>query len=178
MRAHNEMLRLLPAEGPVSEFADRMMLFGQFIGSWDLEIAAYEPDGTRLEYTGEWHFGWVLDGRGIQDVLIVSPLSMHDKDVPQVGKGSTLRVYDPHLDAWWISWMGPRDREFSMLLAYDEGDRIILEGQWALAHPQKKWQWVFFDITSEAFRWECRFFDDPNDDGRVVQEMRAQRRAE
>jgi hypothetical protein len=172
----NEMLRLLSAEGPASEFADKMMLFGQFVGSWDLEILGHAPDGTRSQYTGEWHFAWVLDGRGIQDVLIVTPVSTAENDAAQGGKGSTLRVYDPHLDAWWISWMGPRDREFSTLLGRSEGDRIVLEGQWALGQPAKTWRWIFFGITPETFRWECRSFDDGADEGSVVQEIRARRR--
>jgi hypothetical protein len=172
----NEMLRLLPADGPVPELADKMMLFGQFVGSWDLEVFEYQRDGTRLEHTGEWHFGWVLDGHGIQDVLIVTPLSTSEDDVPQGGKGSTLRVYDPQLDAWWITWMGPRDREFSTLLAREEHERLVLDGQWTLGHPERRWQWIFFDITPQTFRWESRSFEEGNDQGRVIQEMRARRR--
>jgi hypothetical protein len=174
--AVNEMLRLLPADGPRAEFADKMMLFGQFVGSWDLDVFGYRRDGTRLHYAGEWHFGWVLDGHGIQDVLIVSRGSTDEQDVPQGGKGSTLRVYDPQLDAWWISWMGPLDREFSTLLAREEHDRILLEGQWALGHPDKRWQWVFSDINPRSFRWECLFLDQTNDRARVTEEIHARRR--
>jgi hypothetical protein len=49
------------------------MLFGQFVGSWDLDMFAYQPDGTARSFTGEWRFGWVFEGRAIQDVLVVRP---------------------------------------------------------------------------------------------------------
>jgi hypothetical protein len=172
----NQMLRQLPAEGPAPEVADKMMLFGQFVGSWDLEVYGYPPDGGRLEYTGEWHFAWVLDGRGIQDVLVVTPLSTEGDVAPRGGKGSTLRVYDPELDAWWTSWMSPLDREFSTLLARAEGDRIVLDGQWTLGQPDREWQWIFFDIATDSFRWKCQFHNGERGSVRVVEEMWARRR--
>ena len=171
MNTDVDMLRLLAAEGPAPDLAEKMMLFGQFIGSWDLDLVAY-PGENGSRYAGEWHFGWVLDGHGIQDVLIVRPVAAPRDTSPQGGKGSTLRVYDPDLDAWWICWMGPEDREFSTLLARDEGDRIVLEGQWTLGRSHRRWRWAFFNIEPSRFRWECR--DDT--DGRVVQEISARRR--
>lgn len=175
MNSVNEMLRLLAAEGPVDEHPEKMMLFGQFVGSWVLDVFGYPADGSRLEYAGEWHFGWILDGGGIQDVLIVRPISTAS-DAPEGGKGSTMRVYDPQLDAWWITWMGPVDREFSALLARDEGERIVVEGQWTLGHPQRQWQWVFSDIEPESFRWQGRVLDADGGEGRLVEEMYARRR--
>jgi hypothetical protein len=120
-----DMLRLLGAEGPAPEMAEKMMLFGQFIGSWDLDLVAYPPGEDGSRYAGEWHFGCVLDGHGIQDVLIAWPVAAPRGNSLQGGKGSTLRVYDPGLDAWWICWMGPDDREFSTLLARSVGVRSM-----------------------------------------------------
>jgi len=49
------------------------------------------------EARGEIHAGWVLQGRAIQDVWIF----------PGAFYGTTLRVYDPGLDAWHILWSDP-----------------------------------------------------------------------
>ena len=176
MNGGSEMLRALSADGPVPELSDKVMLFGQFVGSWDLEMVGYPPDGTRVEFTGEWHFGWVLDGRGVQDVLDVRPRSAPRGDGPRGGKGSTLRVYDPAMDAWWVSWMGPLDREFSTFVAREVDDRIVLEGQWTLGHPGRRLRWTFFDVRPDTFRWESRLFDRGDSDGRLVEEMHARRR--
>jgi hypothetical protein len=171
----NEMLRLLSADGPLPELRDKMMLFGQFVGSWDLDVFGYSRDGTRQDFIGEWHFGWVLEGRGIQDVLIVRPLASSTGGGSQGGIGSTLRVYDSEMDAWWISWMSPVDREFSTLFARHTGDRIVLDGQWSLGQTGRRWQWIFSDISRDSFHWECRTYDDGDPKGRVVEEMYARR---
>jgi hypothetical protein len=39
------------------------MLFGQFVGAWDVDVTNITLDGTRKELKREWHFGWVLEGR-------------------------------------------------------------------------------------------------------------------
>lgn len=53
---------------PHREFTEELRLFGQFVGSWDVEVINYLPDGTRHVMPAEGHFGWVLEGRAIQDV--------------------------------------------------------------------------------------------------------------
>lgn len=63
-------IRGLNANGPAHEYADKMMLFGQFVGDWEFDLVSIRPDGTRLKGSGEWHFGWALQGRAIQDVWI------------------------------------------------------------------------------------------------------------
>ena len=57
----------------------------------------YLDDGTPHRGLGEIHFGWVLEGRAIQDVWIL----------PGVFYGKTLRIYDPGIDAWHILWSDP-----------------------------------------------------------------------
>ena len=119
-----------------------------------------------------------LEGRGVQDVLIVRPLAASSAQ-QQGGRGSRLRVYDSQMDAWWICWMGPVDHEFSTLFARQVGDRIVLDGQWSIGQPGRRWQWIFSDIRRESFHWESRAYDDDvGGDGRLVEEMRARRRVE
>ncbi len=60
----------LGADGPGPEMREKLMLFGQFVGDWDIVEARYpQPDGTEIKRRGEIHSGWILDGRAIQDVV-------------------------------------------------------------------------------------------------------------
>lgn len=58
MKPGSSMLRLLPADGPHPDLRNRMRLFGQFVGSWDLDVFGYPRDGARQDLIGEWHFAW------------------------------------------------------------------------------------------------------------------------
>jgi hypothetical protein len=47
-------------------------LYGWLIGSWELEVLHYKAvDVSSLGIKGEVHFGWVLEGRAVQDVWIM-----------------------------------------------------------------------------------------------------------
>ena len=59
----------LLTNGPAADRAAQLMLYGQFIGSWDGTVVVHEPGGRR-ESSCEVHFGWVLAGRAVQDVWI------------------------------------------------------------------------------------------------------------
>ena len=61
-------LDALGADGPSADRTGKMDLYGWLIGSWDLDIVRYLPDGATRRRKGEWHFGWALEGRAIQDV--------------------------------------------------------------------------------------------------------------
>ena len=42
-----------------------MMLFGQFVGDWECDVVLIQPEGSKINGSCEWHFGWVLQGRAI-----------------------------------------------------------------------------------------------------------------
>jgi hypothetical protein len=173
---HNTMLSLLSAHGPHPDHRDKLMLFGQFVGSWDLDMLGYQADGTIRHFTGQWHFGWVLEGRAIQDVLIAKPTDDQETaEGPQGGIGSTLRVYDPRMDAWWVAYAGPVDREFATLLARQVDDRIVLEGQWSLGGDGRRFRWSFSDIANDRFHWQDHHSSDGGQTWRLVEEMHARR---
>jgi hypothetical protein len=65
-----DVFGLIAASGPFEEYSEKLMLYGQFVGSWDIDATWYAHDGTRRTGRGEWHFNWILGGRGIQDVLL------------------------------------------------------------------------------------------------------------
>jgi hypothetical protein len=60
------LIEALHDTGPAGKHADKLMLFGQFVGSWNLD---WTGNGTGTDdrrpatMTGELHFGWVLGGR-------------------------------------------------------------------------------------------------------------------
>ena len=58
------------SEGPSADRAKDMDLYGWLIGSWEMDSVHYLDDGTIQKWDGECHFGWVLEGRAIQDVWI------------------------------------------------------------------------------------------------------------
>ena len=39
-------LDALHAEGPAADRADKMALYGRFVGSWDLDVTEFRDDGT------------------------------------------------------------------------------------------------------------------------------------
>jgi hypothetical protein len=168
---HDAMLRLLAADGPHPEYADELMVFGRLVGSWDLDMTAFHPDGSSRRFVGEWHFGWALQGRAVQDVLITRSL---DGDV--MGFGSTIRSLDPQRGVWWVVWQDPLAGEFGVLLARADGDRIVLDGQWTIADDGRRFRWTFSRITADSFQWEGHTSEDGGKTWRLVEEMEARRR--
>src|SRR5262245_2429956 len=98
---------VLHTDRPAPDRADKMSLYGRFIGPWETDVVAYEENGTAHRGRGEIHFGWVLEGRAIQDVWMIPRRAERRPGIPEMPVagnwyGTTLRVYDPGLDAWHI----------------------------------------------------------------------------
>lgn len=146
------MIELLEAWGPDEEHAEALMLFGRFVGSWDIEATYWDHDGNvTAERRGEWHFGWVLQGRAIQDVLIGPPLEEQRRTgTPAREYGSSFRMYDPRTDTWRVTWFAPVSGTIVDLTARAVGDQIVLEG---VEPDGMRDRWVFSDITPDAFTW-------------------------
>ena len=67
------VIKGLMANGPDVSLKEKLMLFGQFVGDWDIVEARYmQADGTGVKMKGEVHFGWILGGTAIQDVWMGS----------------------------------------------------------------------------------------------------------
>jgi len=159
---------LVGAVGPAPEHAEKLMLYGQFVGSWDIECTWYEREGSARTASGEWHFGWILGGRGVQDVLFPSGAS-HDR------YGTTIRGYDTASDTWHICWMQPWGREFVHLVGRAVGDRIVQEVEGP--GPGRLERWSFNQITPRTFIWLGEVSCDGGLSWFVEQEMRARRRS-
>jgi len=156
------VLDLLAADGPYEEYADHLMLYGQFVGSWGIHSTNFQADGTRTEWQGEWHFAWVLGGRGVQDVLL-------EIDAPAHEYGTTLRCYDEAHDVWHVSFMAPGAKEFVHLVGRKSGEQIIQEITGP--DPHRFERWIFSDITPRAFTWRDEVSLDEGKTWALEQEM-------
>ena len=162
----NPIGTLLPATGPDPKLADALMLYGRFVGSWSVESTWYDADGDRRTANGEWHFAWILGGRGVQDVLFAGG-SSPDR------YGTTLRCYDAGLDAWHVTWMCPAGGEFANLIGRARGDDIVQEGPGArLGHVLR---WSFTEIGSDSFVWLGEISEDDGGTWFIEQRMTATR---
>ena len=151
----------LHADGPGPDRAARMMLYGQFIGSWEGSLVHSAPEGGRRETTAEVHFGWVLGGRAVQDVWIAPARRGRRPDERLLMHGSTFRIYDPQNDCWHITWLDPVRQRRDVMVGRQVGDDIVQEFQ---ADDGRRVQWMFTEITPFSFRWTNR---DSTDDGRT-----------
>jgi hypothetical protein len=169
------MIAALAADGPFPDYAEELQLFGRLVGSWDIEDTHFNRDGTPRDVrVGEWHFGWVLEGRAIQDVLVRPPLSERSS-APRTDfweYGTTLRVYDPSSDTWRVTWFAPARGGELRLVARADGDDIVLDG---VERDPIAFRWVFSEITPDQFLWRGSGSDDDGATWLVLQEMRARR---
>ena len=145
--------RALLADGPAADRAAKMMLYGQFVGSWDGTVVVHNPDGTRREASSEVHFGWVLAGRAVQDVWIAP--ARHGRQATDQDRmhGTTLRVYDPHNDVWHITWIDPVKQAFNRMTGRKVGENIVQEYR---NDQGVRCQWLFTEITAASFHWISR----------------------
>src|SRR6476619_5251053 len=167
------MAAVLHASGPAEQHAEALMTFGQFVGSWSLDVIYYNHDGTiRWRTPGEWHFGWVLEGRAIEDVWMVPPRSQRDQGTQPAGEyGATLRFYDPKLGAWRSTWHGPVNGYVLPFIARAVGEEIVLER----TENDEITRWIFSRIEAGSFHWRAVSSTDGGTTWRLDQEMFATR---
>jgi hypothetical protein len=151
----NMFSQLLHAAGPDSERSSQLELYAWLIGDWEFDITTFPLDGTTHTGRGEIHAGWVLQGRAIQDVWMIPRFRDRKpgiEQMPGAGNwyGTTLRVYDPNLDAWRILWNDPATNFFAQQIAKPRGSDIVQEG---LDPRGGTMRWTFFDIEPDSFHW-------------------------
>jgi hypothetical protein len=168
---------VLHADGPDPERAEALKLYGRFVGDWDSEIIAHGADGARHYAEGEIHFGWVLQGRAIQDVWMIPRLADRPTapQFPIAGNwyGTTLRVYDPTIDAWRIFWMDPARSVFRQQIGRGQGQDIVQEGT---TDSGELTRWRFTDIADNSFHWLGESKPAGAPQWRLVVEVKARRR--
>jgi hypothetical protein len=173
-QADNPMLEALHAARPHAALADKLRLYGRFVGSWELDIEFYPLGGASCRAEGEWHFAWVLDGKAIQDVWIFPARRLRGGAAePWYRYGSTFRWYDATIDAWHITYFDPSRSSERRQLGRAVGDDIVQIGE-DDSGLQRRWR--FLEITDRTFRWVGEASWDKGATWTLEMQMQAQRR--
>jgi hypothetical protein len=159
----------LGADGPEPNLKEKLMLFGQFVGDWNIVEARYtQADGTEVIMKGEVHFGWILDGTAVQDVW----MGCRKGEEKLILFGTTIRFYDPKIDAWRSTWISPIKGLVKIFIARKINDEIILEGKTVEGYPER---WIFSQITPNSFRWHSEETHDNGKTWLLTEEMQIQK---
>jgi hypothetical protein len=177
-RKSSGLIAVLHADGPATDRAEALGLYGRFIGDWDADIVTYTPDAVRHHGQGEIHFDWILEGRAIQDVWMIPQQKdrvPHAPEMPVAGNwyGTTIRVYDPTLDAWRIYWVDPATNSYRQQIGRQQGADIVQEGTTATGTLSR---WSFTEITPLSFHWKAEASMDNGASWRLFVEVFAHRR--
>ncbi len=149
-------------------------LYGCLVGSWELDVLHYRVDVREKRLKGEAHFAWALEGRAVQDVWIMPPRSERtDETDPACNMyGTTLRVWDPTIKAWRITWTNPVTGQCDRLVGRRQGKDLVQIGTHADGTPIC---WRFTDITPDSFRWIGEALNPDGKTWRIEAEFHAKR---
>jgi len=122
--------------------------FDFWIGSWDVNLRAIQPDNTWKE-TIKAHARVypILDGKAILELW----------DSPTI-KGFSLRHYAPEKKKWvlHLDWPNEKESSFSSL----EGSFRHCRGEFFASEKNKISRYTFCDITPESLRWDDAYSKD------------------
>ena len=168
--------RVLHAEDPDPERKAKLGLYAWIVGQWETDVTTILEDGSTHASRGEIHAGWILQGRAIQDVWMIPRLSERRpgmEQLPGAGNwyGTTLRIYDPNLDAWRILWNDPATNFFAQQIGRAEGRDIVQEGPDPRGGTMR---WKFSEIEPSSFHWTAERSVD-NEHWRKEVDIRARR---
>ena len=161
------MMEKLAASGRAPEIPAEADVYGWLVGSWDLDVLRYGTDVSDRQLEGEAHFGWVLEGRAVQDVWIMKVPGVVDT------YGTTLRIWDPTLGAWRITWINPITGRRDELIGRRVGAELVQIGRHGDGTPIR---WRFTELTPDSFRWLGEALNDDGATWKLEAEFRARRR--
>ena len=129
----------LVAAGRSTAIPESHDVYGWLVGDWDLEALVYKA--VEVPHSrGRIHFAWVLEGRAIQDTWILSDRMY----------GTTLRIWNPALQAWDIRWFNPLSSHYESQTGRRIGGEVVQIGARPDGTPTR---WRFTEITSASFHW-------------------------
>ena len=166
--------KTLLAESRSPDIPETEDIYGWLIGSWELDVVAYDDEDNVTHSTGETHVGWVLEGRAVQDVFINPRRTERGPDSPMFANwfGTTIRIYDPTINAWRAHWFNPHDGIRAELIGRRHRNQIIQEGNFPDGTPIR---WTFSEITDDSFRWRGERLESDKKSWRLQVEFRARR---
>jgi hypothetical protein len=168
---------VLSAAGRSPEIPETADCYGWLVGSWALDVRHYWSDVSALGLKAEAHFGWVLEGRAVQDVWIMprraDRTAVVDKALNMYG--TTLRVWDAAIEAWRVTWMNPVAGARVDLVGRWHGKDVVQIGSAPGLPPMR---WIFSEITRDSFRWTGESLGPDGTTWRLDGEFRGKRIAE
>ena len=153
MITQDSFLEVLSPSGRSPEIPETLDVYGWLIGSWELDVYYYKAiDVSARRIKGEVHFGWVLEGRAVQDVWIMPRRSERTTGLDKTNNmyGTTLRVWDAAIQAWHITWINPVTGHREEQIGRRSGKDIVQVGARADGTPTR---WMFTEITPDSFHW-------------------------
>lgn len=164
----------LMAPGRSPEIPESADAYGWLAGSWELDVYDYDMEGGVRRSKGEVHFEWVLEGRAVQDVWIMPPLAERTANLGKAGNryGTTLRVWDPSIESWRVTWINPVTGSRDELIGRRSGNDVVQVGTHSDGVPIR---WIFTEITRESFRWRGETLNPDGKTWRLEDEFRARR---
>jgi len=152
LQEQSHPLRALAAPGRSPEIPASADVYGWLVGSWELDVFFYLTDISAQHIKAEAHFSWALEGRAVQDVWIMP--RRQDRTAPPDKScnmyGTTLRIWDPSLEAWRVTWSNPVTGQRDELIGRWSGHDIVQIGTHADGTPIR---WLFTEITPDSFLW-------------------------
>ena len=171
---HDAFLEILPSAGRSPAIPPVDDLYGFLIGSWELDLTAYDDDGNITHSIGEAHCGWVLQGLAVQDIFINPRRADRGPESPKFANwyGTTIRIYDPSIQAWRVSWFNPHDGFRAELIGRRQGQNIVQEGHFPDGTPIR---WSFREITADSCLWRGEKLEGDGKTWRLQVEFRARK---
>jgi hypothetical protein len=170
-----EFRAVLAAAGRSPEIPESADAYGWLVGSWELDVLRYwAMDVAARRIKGEAHFSWVLEGRAVQDVWIMPRrIDRSDKlDKTMNMYGTTMRVWDPSISAWRITWRNPAGDHHEEQIGRRSGPDVVQIGTRPDGTPTR---WTFTEITPSSFHWLGEALEADGKTWRLEGEFRARR---
>ena len=161
---------ILHAPGPDPALESNLSLYAWLVGHWKFDVTTFTEGGTTHAGNGEIHAGWILRGRAIQDVWMIPRLADRRPGIAQMPGagnwyGTTLRLYDPGIDAWRILWSDPATNFYSQQIGRANGRDIVQDGP----DPRGgRMRWTFTEIEPDSFHWTAEHSADSSSWRKVV----------
>jgi hypothetical protein len=163
------LIATLLAARPHPALSRDARLFDPFVGVWDCEFSFRSTDGTARRLSGEVTFGWIIDGRAIQDTWITYPKG----GTGERNIGTSIRFFDDSAKTWRVVFVSPQFRALTTLEGGMEGDRIVLRGR---DTDGALLRWSFNDIRPDSFLWRGEISRDGGRTWHLEEEHRMTRR--
>ena len=172
---YQDFVSSLVASGRSPEIPESADVYGWLVGSWELEILRYKTvDLSSQNMKGEVHFSWVLEGRAIQDIWIMPQSADRQQDPDRANNmyGTTLRIWDPSIEAWRIRWANPVSGHEERQTGRRVDTEIVQIGA-RLDGTATRWR--FTEIAANSFRWIGEALEPDGKTWKVEGEFRARR---